>query len=171
MAFQSLPGLNKTAQSFYEADPYICLPAHSNAFALHNDARGEFREWARKTTDDITSVLPPGRSEIGFNPYWASFYPATLKLKPGGETEVVLHMINKEQHSVSGTIRMKSSDDLVFRDETIDFELKPGENGAVPVSIKAKKTGRPGTHIITADLEFDGEFFGELPQGYIQIDE
>ncbi len=164
-------GLVKTAQSFYDANPYICLAAHSNVFALHNDARDEFREWAITTTDAIKNVLPPQHSETGFNPYWATFYPAKITIAPGGEREILLRIINKKSHPVSGTIRMKSSEEIVFADPSIHYELKPGEDGSISVAFSVKKTGRPGTHIITADMEFDNEFFGELPTGYIQIDE
>ena len=164
-------GLIKTAQSFYEADPYICLPAHSNGFATHNDARQEFREWSMKTTDAITNLLPPGHSETGFNPYWASFYPAKVTMKPGREKKVFLRITNRANHSVSGKIRLKSSDDIFFRDKTINYDLEPGENGNIPVIIKVKDIVRPGIYIVTADLEFDKTLFGEFPQGYIIIDE
>jgi glyoxylase-like metal-dependent hydrolase (beta-lactamase superfamily II) len=164
-------GLIKTAQSFYDADPYICLPAHSNGFALHNDTRQEFREWAVITTDAITALLPPGHSELGFNPYWANFYPAKFAMERGEEKDVLLRIKNTASHYVSGKIWMKSSDDIQFRKKTIDFNLGPGENGEIPVNIRVKVSCLPGTYIITADIEFDHEFFGEYPQGYIIIDE
>ncbi|MFO7669354.1 MAG: MBL fold metallo-hydrolase [Bacteroidales bacterium] len=164
-------GLIKTAQSFFDADPYICLPAHSNAFALHTNTRHEFREWAMTTTEAIRSLLSPRHSEMGFNPYWASFYPAKMITTPGKETEMLLQMINRESHPVSGTIRMKSSDEIIFRNQTIPFVLGPGEKGAIPVIMKTGRAGRSGTHIITADITFDNELFGELPLGYLQINE
>ncbi len=164
-------GLIKTAQSFYDADPYICMPAHSNVFATHPDTRQEFIEWAMKTTDAITALLLPGHSELGFNPYWTSFYPAKITMNPGEEIQLVLSIKNTASHSVSGKIWLKSYDDIVFQEKTMDYVLEPGENGKIPVEIKVKKNCRPGTYIITADIEFDNQFFGEYPQGYIQIDE
>ena len=164
-------GLIKTAQSFYESNPYICLPAHSNGFATHNDTRQEFREWAMNTTDAITKLLPPGKSETGFNPYWASFYPAKTAISPGEEKKVFLRITNRADHHVSGKIWLKSSDNVLFRQNTMNYELGPGENGNIPVIIQVKDSVRPGTYIVTADIEFDNEFFGEFPHGYIIIDE
>jgi glyoxylase-like metal-dependent hydrolase (beta-lactamase superfamily II) len=163
--------LINTAQSFYDANPYICLGAHSNVFALHNDARGEFREWAMTTTDAIKNTLPPGHSETGFNPYWATFYPAKTTLVPGGETEMHLRIVNRKSHTVSGTIWLHSSEDVVFTDQVISYTISPGETGKIAVALSVEQKCRPGTHIITADIEFDNEFYGELPTGYIQIDE
>jgi len=163
--------LISTAQSFYEANPYICLPAHSNVFALHDDARDEFREWAMSTTDAIKNTLPAGQSETGFNPYWASFYPALTGMTAGKETEVFLRIVNRKSYSVSGTIRLRSSEDIVFDNETIPYTISPGETGSIALALSVKKKCPPGTHIITADIEFDNEFYGELPTGYIQIDE
>ena len=164
-------GLIKTAHSFYEAAPYICLPGHSNCFATHHDTRQEYREWAMHTTDAITGLLPPGQSETGFNPYWASFYPAKVSIKPGEEKKVFLRIINRAGHHLSGKIWLKSSDDILFRQTTINYDLEPGEDGNIPVFIKVKETGQTGTHILTADIAFDKTFFGEFPQGYIVIDE
>ena len=164
-------GLLKTAQSFYDADPYICLGAHSNAFALHTDARHEFLKWATSTSDALRNILPPGRSEVGFNPYWASFYPAKQSMKPGEKTEVHLRIKNKESRPVAGTVCLKSTGDIVFGERELSYSLGPGEEGSLTVSLSLRKTCRPGIHLITADMEFDQEFFGEFPQAYIQVDE
>ena len=160
-----------TAQSFYDANPYICLPAHSNVFAIHDDVRDEFREWAMTTTDAIKNTLPPGQSETGFNPYWASFYPAKMTVAPGKETEMVLRIVNRKSHPVSGTIWLKSSEDIIFANPRVSYTISPGETGSFAVALSVKRKYRPGTHIITADLEYDHAFYGELPTGYIQIDE
>ncbi len=164
-------GLIKSAWSFYEADPYICVPAHSNGFAIHNDTREEFRDWAVRTTDAITGILPPGRSEIGFNPYWCRFYPAKMKMARRGKKQVVLRIDNTENHAVSGKIFLKSSDEIIFPEKQMDYFIPPGTTKEIPVILEASQKGRPGTHIITADIEFDGEQFGEYPMGYITIDE
>ena len=164
-------GLIKTARSFYDADPYICLPAHSNGFATHSDTRLEFIEWAMTTTDIITALLPPGHSEIGFNPYWTSFYPAKKTMIPGEKEQVVLRIKNTASHHISGKAWLKSHDDIIFPEKALSYDLGPGQEGEIPVEIKVKAGCLPGTYIITADIKFDHEFFGEYPQGYIIIDE
>ena len=164
-------GLIKTAQSFYDSDPYICLPAHSNVFATHQDTRQEFKEWAMKTTDAITGLLPPGQSETGINPYWASFYPAKTKMSPGEGKKIFFRITNRADHHISGKIWLKSSDDILFGQNTINYDLEPGINGNIPVIIEVKKNIGPGTYIVTADIKFDKTLFGEFPQGYIIIDE
>ena len=164
-------GLIKTARSFYDADPYICIPAHSNGFATHTDTREEFMDWAMKTTDAIQSLLPPGHSEIGFNPYWITFYPAKESMKPGERKQVVLRIKNTADRTVSGKAWLKSHDDITFPEKVLNYELGQGEMREIPVEIKIKTSCRPGTYIITADIEFGHEFFGEYPQGYIIINE
>lgn len=164
-------GLTKTARSFYAADPYICVPAHSNGFATHPDTRKEFIEWALGTTDVITALLPPGHAETGFNPYWTTFYPVKTTMVPGDRKQVVLRINNTAGHHVTGKAWLKSHDDITFPAKEFSYDLGPGENGEIPVEMKVKAACRPGTYIITADIEFDNEFYGEYPQGYIIIDE
>ena len=164
-------GLIKTARSFDEADPYICVPAHSNAFAIHPDTRQEFLAWAMAATDAITILLPPGHSETGFNPYWSSFYPAKIKLNPGDEGEVALRIKNTSGHRISGRAWMKSHGDINMAQKEVNYDLGPREDGEIPVGIKIKSSCRPGTYILTADIEFGNELFGEYPQGYLVINE
>ncbi len=164
-------GLIKTSRSLYDADPYICIPAHSNGFATHSDTRQEFMEWAMGTTDAIVSLLPPGHSEIGFNPYWTTFYPAKQTMAPGEKKQVMLKIKNTASQPVSGKAWLKSHDDILFPDKALNYQLGPGEEGEIPVDIKVKPDCLPGTYIITADIEFGHEFFGEYPQGYIIVNE
>ena len=164
-------GLIKTARSFYDADPYICVPAHSNGFATHSDTRQEFIEWAMSTTDVITALLPPGHAETGFNPYWTTFYPVKKTMITGERKQLVLRIKNTTSHHVSGKAWLKSHDDIVFPQKEINYDLGPGENGEIPVEIKVKEGCQPGSYIITADIEFNNEFFGEYPQAYIIVDE
>jgi glyoxylase-like metal-dependent hydrolase (beta-lactamase superfamily II) len=164
-------GLIKTARSFYEADPYICIPAHSNGFAIHPDTREEFLNWAITTTDIITALLPPGHSEIGFNPYWTTFYPAKTVMDPGEKRQVMLRIRNAASHPVSGKARLKSHKSITFPDPVLEYELAPGEVGELPVDIWVKANSMPGTYMITADIGFDNEYFGEYPLGYVIVNE
>lgn len=164
-------GLIKTARSFSIADPYICIPAHSNGFATHADTREEFIEWAMGTTDIITALLPPGQTETGFNPYWTTFYPAKKTMISGERKKVLLRIKNTASHPVSGKAWLKSHDDIVFTEKELSYDLAPGEDGEIPVEIEVKAGCQPGTYIITADIEFDTEFFGEYPQAYIIVNE
>jgi hypothetical protein len=68
-------------------------------------------------------------------------------------------------------LKLKSHDDIIFPEKELNYDLGPGENGEIPVEVKVKADCRPGTYIITADIEFNNEFFGEYPQGYIIVDE
>jgi len=164
-------GLIKTARSFYEANPYVCMSAHSNGFATHSDTRQEFVEWAMGTTDVITALLPPGHAETGFNPYWNTFYPAKTTMKPGERKQLVLRIKNTASYPVSGRAWPKSHDDIVLQKKELSYDLAPGEDGEIPVEIKVNAGCQPGTYIITADIEFDTEFFGEYPQAYIIVNE
>ncbi|NOY37298.1 MAG: MBL fold metallo-hydrolase [Chlorobi bacterium] len=162
-------GLLKTAQSFYDADPYICLPAHSNCFATHQDDKNEFLNWAIETTDIITALLSPPHPELGFNPYWVTFYPARVYAKPGDEVQISLRIKNPGKRMVYGMFRPKNYGNLAIQEKSVEYTLQPGEQRDFPLKIKVERSAQTGVHIITADVQFDGEVYAELPQGYIQV--
>jgi glyoxylase-like metal-dependent hydrolase (beta-lactamase superfamily II) len=164
-------GLLKSAQSFSEANPYICLPAHSNVFATNGEDKEEFKEWASKTTDAIKDLLPPDNPDLAYDPYWASFYPARIHIKAGDKVEISLRLKNYSGKALTGKCRLKCYGDFTFENEVIAYEMKTGETKDFPVIVKSKKSAGKGIHIITADIEYDNTVFAEFPQAYLQIDE
>ena len=164
-------GLMKTAHSFYEANPYICVPAHSNCFATNSNTRNEFMKWALETTDAITALLPTPHPEIAYDPYWAVFYPARIIVKPGEEVQIALRLKNHAEHSVTGKIWTRSYGNLIIEQESLEYTLAPGEQKDFPLLVKIDKNASPGVHIVAADIEYDGFIFAEFAHGYIQIDE
>lgn len=164
-------GLLKSAQSFYDANPYIGIPAHANCFATQDNARDEYVEWAVKATDAIKSLLTPPNLEMGYNPYWATFYPAKVRIKAGEETRIALRLKNKADYVINGKFLLKSYGDILLDQKPVEYILGPGETKDFSILLKSKKTARAGIHIVTADIEYNHELYGELPQGYVQIDE
>ncbi len=164
-------GMIKTAQSLYDANPYICLPAHSNVFAVATNDKQEFLDWSIKTTDAIRSLLPPPYQELGYDPYWASFYPARVHIQPGDEIEISLRLKNYSGKIISGKCWLKGYGDIIFGKKIIQYVLNPGEIKDFPVIVKSKKTAGKGIHIVTADIEYGNNVFAEFPQAYVQIDE
>jgi glyoxylase-like metal-dependent hydrolase (beta-lactamase superfamily II) len=162
-------GLIITAKSVYDANPYICVPAHSNAFATQENTRDEYMAWAVNATDAITALLKPDLPETGYNPYWASFYPARIKVEPGEEATMALRLKNPEKSMARASIRLKGYGDFKVEAGTSKFVLKPGEVKDIPFVIQCNNKAAAGLHIVTADIMINDECFSELPQGYIEI--
>ncbi len=164
-------GIIKTAQSFLKASPYICLPAHSNVFAVAPDDKYEFYNWSVVTTDAIRALLSPPIQDLGFDPYWVSFYPVRTKIKSGQEVKKNIRLKNYTKNPVTGHFKLKSYGDIAFENEIINYTLNPGETKDFPVRIRVENFAGKGIHIVTADIEFNGQVFGEYPQAYIELDE
>jgi glyoxylase-like metal-dependent hydrolase (beta-lactamase superfamily II) len=162
-------GLIKTARSLLLANPYICMPAHSNVFAIAGNEKEEFVEWATETTDAIRALLSPPHQDLGFDPYWASFYPARVQIQPGEETEIALRLKNHTNQTISGKYQVKGYGNITLDNNVIEYTLGPGETRDFPVVVKAGILARKGIHIVTADIEYGNQVFGEYPQGYIEI--
>jgi glyoxylase-like metal-dependent hydrolase (beta-lactamase superfamily II) len=161
-------GIIATAQSFYDADPYICVPAHSNGFATHEDTRGEFMDWAVSTTDVIRAILPPGLPEIGYDPYWATFYPARTRVTPGEQIRIALRLRNSGSNRIRGQFRLKNYGNISFAQKEYPFDLKPGEMKDFPLLVQVSVVPARGIHIITADIICNDELYAELPQGFLE---
>lgn len=161
-------GLIGTAKSVYNASPYICVPAHSNGFATHEDTRDEYMAWAVNTADAIAALLKPHLPETGYNPYWASFYPARMKVFPGEKVKMALRIKNFCNTGISGHFRLKNYGNIIFEQEEYTYELQSGESKDIRFTVKVSKVPAPGIHIITADIYCNNELFGELPQGFLE---
>ena len=164
-------GLIGTAKSVYNASPYICVPAHSNGFATHEDTRDEYMAWVVNTTDAIAALLKPHLPETGYNPYWASFYPARIKGKPGEEATMVLRLKNPDKSLARGSFRLKCYGDFKTDQDVVEFSLKPGEVKDIPFVIQCNNKAAAGLHIVTADITIEEEVYAEFPQGYVEVNE
>ena len=164
-------GLLKTAWSFNEAEPYICIAAHSNAFATQNGDGPEFLNWATRTTDAIFALLTPPCQELGYDPYWASFYPARFHVKAGTEVTIALRLKNYTTHILSGTFYPKAYGDISFVTNRIEYTLQPGETKDFPFMAQVRTKAGKGIHIITADINYNGQLYTEYPQAYLEIDD
>ncbi len=164
-------GLMKTAESFFKTDPYIVVPAHSNGFATHEQDKDEYKEWATETTDAVTALLSPPFQDLGYDPYWASFYPARVHVKPGAEVRIALRLKNYTNRELTGTFSPVAYGNLSFRERTVSYDLMPGETRDIPFTVTVDKKAGKGIHIVTANIVYDGELYVEYPQAYLEIDE
>jgi glyoxylase-like metal-dependent hydrolase (beta-lactamase superfamily II) len=157
-----------TATSLKEADPYICVPAHSNGFALCEDARDEYMEWAIRSTNAVSNLLQPELQEFYFNPYWAVMYPARIRVLPGDHATIALRIANSGLKPISGRAYFHGYSGVEPDKKDIYFVLSPGESMDYPLSVRIPGKAASGRYVITADLECNGEFFSEYAQGYLE---
>jgi hypothetical protein len=134
------------------------LPAHSNVFAVGKDEREEFIRWTEETTTAIRSLLSPPFQDLGYDPYWASFYPARVNLQPGKSAELTLRLKNYSNRTLSGKYLLKGYGNIIFEKKTTDYQLKPGETKDFPIVIKCETPVEKGIHITTTDIEYDHQF-------------
>jgi len=163
-------GIMKTVRTFYEANSYMSVTPHGNCYAVVDKDREKFMEWGIETTSAIRDLLGPERADIGYNPYWVSYYPARAAAKEGEGVNVALRIVNDAEHDVCGFVRPRGYGDVEFEVDEAVYEAGRGEVCEVPLVVKVKKGARKGIHVLTADVEYDGELFGEPVTGYIVVE-
>ena len=127
-------------------------------------------EWGIETTSAIRDLLGPERANVGYNPYWVTYYPARVAAKEGESVSVVLRIVNDAQRDVSGFVRPRGYGDVDFEVNEVAYEVGRGEVCEVSLVVKVKKAARKGIHALTADVEYDGELFGEPVIGYVVVE-
>jgi len=163
-------GIMKTVRTFYEANSYVSVTPHGNCYAVVDNDREKFMEWGIETTAAIRDLLGPERADIGYNPYWVTYYPAKTAVKEGERVSVSLRIVNDAEHDVCGYVRPRGYGDVEFEVDEAVYEAGRGEVCKVPLVVKVKKGARKGIHVLTADVEYDGELFGEPVIGYIVVE-
>jgi hypothetical protein len=127
-------------------------------------------EWAVETTDAIKALLPPELPEMGYDPYWASIYPAKIITSPGESVSMALRLKNRGHITISGKLRLKSYGNLIFEKVEYSFAIPPGETKDIGFTVKSADNASPGVHVVTADILCNTELFAEFTQGYIVLE-
>lgn len=163
-------GIIKTVRTFYDAGSYVSVTPHGNCYAAVTTDKDKFLEWGIETTAAIRDLLGGEHADVGYNPYWATYYPVTTSAKGGESVDVVLRIVNDAERGVSGVVWPRCYGDVEFEVDKVGYEAKAGEVCEIPLSVKVKREARKGIHVLTADVEYDGELFGEPVIGYVVVE-
>ena len=126
--------------------------------------------FAQKTAAAIRDLLGGEHADVGYNPYWVTYYPARMAAKDGESVNVVLRIVNDAERRVTGVVWARGYGDVEFEVEEVEYEAKAGEVCEIPLMVKVKEGARKGIHVLTADVEYDGELFGEPVTGYVVVE-
>lgn len=157
-----------TANTLREADPYIVVPAHSNAFALSEGTRDEYMDWAVRATKAIRDLLRPELQEMYFNPYWATFYPSRSLISRSGPLKMTLRIRNDGPEIISGTAYIHTYTGVIAEKGEIAFSVSSGGSAEYAIAVSLVGNASPGKYMVSADLECNGAYFSEYALGYLE---
>lgn len=122
----------------------------------------------RRRIEMLRELCPWDDPNYAIDEQWAVFYPYGVKAKPGETVELEIRITNHSPQRRGFTVKQGSGPkfDLVESSGTADCQ--PGMTGKIPVKLTVPD--RPGTWIVTADVESKGMIFQDWIEALITVE-
>jgi glyoxylase-like metal-dependent hydrolase (beta-lactamase superfamily II) len=122
----------------------------------------------RKRIEMLRELCPWDDPNYAIDEQWAVFYPYGLKAKPGETVELEVRVTNHspKRRNFKVTPHTAKGFDTVPGGDL--FYLKPNTTKRFPVKVRVPD--RPGTWIVTADVESDGMKFLDWTEALITVE-
>ena len=146
---------------------FIC-PGHGDAFPVTRADLEGYKAWAEETGASIRALCPD--EPLGYDPWWLRFDPFHIYLPPGGEARFELVIESPFKKKVGLRLRpMVSSGIEVFPKEK-SLEIPARGTARLEFQLKTPREMQPGDRaVVTMDLEVNGEAWGEMGEGLVEI--
>lgn len=122
----------------------------------------------RKRIEMLRELCPWDDPNYAIDEQWAVFYPYGVKAKPGETIELQVRITNHSPQRRAFTVKHGSGPkfDLVEKSATAIYE--PSTTRSIPVQITVPN--KPGTIIVTADIESKGMNFQDWIEALITVE-
>ena len=104
-----------------------------------------------------------------FDPYWVQAEPYRVRLAPGGQSDVLIHVRNFRDRDQTHRIEIHMPPGMKCEPAVLEATLKPEMRKAFPVRLSAADSTPVGVAIVAFDVSIDSRRYGELFDMMIEI--
>jgi glyoxylase-like metal-dependent hydrolase (beta-lactamase superfamily II) len=153
-------------------EPELLLTGHTGALEVSRADLDEFVAWARALELVVGRLTPvPGLEDEALDPYVARFDPYRATVVAGSSHATTVIVTNHADRPRQAVVRLRvpaAWGATPASGVTIDVPAEGG-TAAVAVTIDVPPGTRPGRHVLTADIDLDGEPRGELAETLLEV--
>ena len=167
-----LESIRLGVERLIEHEPELLLTGHTGALEVSRADLDEFVAWARALELVVGRLAPvPGLEDEALDPYVARFDPYRATVDAGSSPSTTVIITNHADRPRPAVVRL-----LV----PAGWDVTPAGGGSVDIpaggatasagfTVDVPAGTRPGRHVLTADLELDGEPRGELAEMLLEV--
>jgi len=167
-----LESIRLGVERLIDHEPELLLTGHTGALEVSRADLDEFVAWARALELVVGRLAPvPGLEDEALDPYVARFDPYRATVVAGSSHTTTVIVTNHADQPRPAVVRLRVP---------AAWRLKPpggvsvdvpagGATASASFAIDVPAGTRPGRHVLTADVDLDGEPRGELAETLLEV--
>jgi hypothetical protein len=153
-------------------EPELLLTGHTGALEVSRADLDEFVAWARALELVVARLAPvPGLEDEALDPYVARFDPYRASVVAGSSHTTTVIVTNHADRPRPAVVRLLAPAAWAVTPAgalSVDVPAR-GATASAGFTIDVPAGARPGRHVLTADIDFDGEPRGELAETLLEV--
>jgi len=160
-------GFITCAEQMLRYKPDLVCPAHTEEYSPTEQDLGEFRSWAYRLREIMTSLIDQPDPNFGMDVRWCRFYPYRSFVPAATTFQVELFVRNHLFRPARVQVELKSSAGFTC-DRPVQSVVIDGKGEAsIPFALRRTDGSRIEREIITADVTINGRRVGEYAEAIV----
>ncbi|MBI3910419.1 MAG: MBL fold metallo-hydrolase [Armatimonadetes bacterium] len=160
-----LHGWRRSIDLVLQLEPEWLLAAHIQPFLFRPADFHTARHWTEQVAAAMRALAPGGCLERHYNPHVFALEPYVQEVT--GRFQVTSRVQNPYGHRVEAMLRLILPEGWRAAPDSAILTIAPDGEGDVEWSIEP--TGLGGTHMLTLDLTYGGDYLGEKAECYVRL--
>lgn len=139
-------------------------------FRFSKQQRDHMAATLRKRKGLLGELLPWDEPNYGIDERWVRFYPYGQKISAPRTAQISLKVFNHSQDSRTFTIRLRLPDGFHTDRPAQNVTIPPRSEGQVDYSFRVNASVKPGTYMLTADVEWGPWELRQWTEAIIEIE-
>jgi glyoxylase-like metal-dependent hydrolase (beta-lactamase superfamily II) len=149
----------------YKPD-FVC-PAHTEEFSPTEKDLVEFRSWAYRLREIMTSLIDQPDPNFGMDVRWCRFYPFRSFVPAGARFQIELLVRNHLYRSASVQVELRLPAGIACDQPAQRIVINGKREASIPFALRRTAVSNNGREVITADITVNGRHLGEYAEAII----
>jgi hypothetical protein len=162
-------GYIKCARTLLEIDPDLILGQHAQEIPEPRRQLRQLAEWAKAFRRALKRLSYSPEYEYFIDPYWVNLHPYRTRCRPGDEFRLTLTVVNHARRRRTTQLEVMGPEGWDIAPKRFEAELPARGQIEQEISVRVPKSAEPRRYVFTTDVTLDGERFGELFDGMVDV--
>ncbi len=151
--------------------PNLIAPGHGEVWAPLADELASFKRHTQQLQTLYRHLLPEDQRWQGINPFWVRITPYQIDVKRGKKAKLTVRVENFGDEPAQAKVAMAGARQTTFDPPEREARIGAGatKEFRFELSISQRYRGLPRV-AIAADLEMDGERYGQVAEAFVKVE-
>jgi len=163
-------GYIKCAETLAAIEPDLILGQHAQEIPNPKRQIRQMVEWSHTFRRALKQISHFPEYEYFIDPYWVCLYPYRSTVTAGNSLTLTVSVTNHKRRAASAHLAIRCPRAWRATPQSIDLDVPKRSTASTEVTVRAPKNAARRQYAVTADVTFDGVFYGEVFDCLVKVE-